>query len=76
MLSYLYYERSISLVPDTDFDQLCKEMLEHWEDMEHPHKHLITKEDLEAGTGYALKYPLMVQSAAIALVEKMNGRTD
>ena len=24
MLSYLYYEKNISLIPDTEFDELCK----------------------------------------------------
>ena len=32
----------------------------------HPHKKLITKPDLEAGTGYAIKYTNMIKGAAMA----------
>jgi hypothetical protein len=33
--------------------------------VEHMHKHLITKDDLTAGTGYAIKYTNMIKNAAI-----------
>ena len=28
MFSYLYYEKNISLIEDTEFDQMCKTLLE------------------------------------------------
>lgn len=64
MASYLYYEEDISLLTDTQFDELCKELLVHWDDITHYHKHLTTREDLEAGTGFAIKYPMLVVCAA------------
>lgn len=64
MSCYLYYEEDVHVLSDTQFDNLCKELLDHWDEFEHPHKHLITTEDLKAGTGYAIKYPLMVIGAA------------
>lgn len=64
MSSYLYYVEHVHVITDVAFDHLCRELLDNWDSITHPHKHLTTKEDLEAGTGYALKYPLIVQSAA------------
>lgn len=67
MASYLYYHFDISPIDDTEFDSLCKELLENWDNTNHRHKHLIDKKDLEAGTGYAIplkKYPMIVCNAA------------
>ena len=72
MYSYLYYEKDISLVPDTEYDIICKRLYNEWNEVEHLHKHLVEKETLLAGTGYSLKYPEMVKGAAIALKEKIN----
>ncbi|MGC3025864.1 DNA ligase LigA-related protein [Burkholderia sp. DN3021] len=64
MSSYLYYEEGRSVLSDTEFDALCKELLERWDEITHRHKDLTTREDLEAGTGYAIKYPSIVVGAA------------
>ena len=65
MSSYLYYKKDESKLTDGEFDMLCKRMLENWKDIKHPHKKLIKKKDLEAGTGYAIrKYPSIVMSSA------------
>jgi len=64
MSSCLYYEEDAHVLSDYQYDVLCKELLEGWDDVDHYHKHLITKEDLQAGTGYAIKYPLIVVGAA------------
>ena len=66
MSSYLYYEEDRSVLSDADFDDLCKMMLDKWDDIEHYHKHLIEKDQLKAGTGYYLKYkyPTIVVDAA------------
>jgi hypothetical protein len=68
MLSYLYYEKDISIVSDGFFDNMAKDMLSDWENISHMHKHLITTDMLEAGT-YLGEYPLMVQDSAEALVK-------
>ena len=65
-------EKDISLVPDTEYDIICKRLYNEWDEVEHFHKHLVEKETLLAGTGYSLKYPEMVKGAAIALKEKIN----
>ena len=67
MLSYLYYEKNISLIDDTEFDQMCKTLLEKYDEVEHMHKHLVKKENLTAGTGYDIKYTEMIKSSAMEL---------
>lgn len=54
-LSYLYYERDISLVDDQSYDALCKWLLENW-DWIKPHdlNNYLQKDALEAGTGFHL----------------------
>tara|TARA_B100000700_G_C15060776_1_gene865610 strand:- start:6352 stop:6627 length:276 start_codon:yes stop_codon:yes gene_type:complete len=65
MSSYLYYRKDSHKLSDGEFDTLCKRMLDNWTKIRHPHKRLIKKKDLEAGTGYAIKkYPTIVMSSA------------
>ena len=74
MYSYLYYVKDISLIPDTEYDIICKRLYNEWDKVEHFHKHIVNKEALIAGTGYQLKYPERVKGAAIALKENYNGK--
>ena len=67
MLSYLYYEKDITLIDDTEFDQMCKTLLEKYDEVEHMHKPLVKKESLTAGTGYDIVYNNRIVSAAMAL---------
>lgn len=72
MASYLYYHTDQVLITDGCFDELCRDLLARWDEIEHPHKHLIDRAALEAGTGYHLReadYPRMVIGAAATLVE-------
>ena len=64
MSSYLYYVENVHVLSDIDFDHLCKELLDNWDSITHRHKYLVTKGDLEAGTGFAIKYPQIVIGAA------------
>lgn len=67
MTSYMYYHLNESVVSDETFDALCGTLIREWFEIEHPHKHLIDRTDLEAGTGFGWKldhYPLMVRGAA------------
>lgn len=67
MASYAYYIRYQSLMPDQEFDKLALDLKECWDDFEHMHKHLVTIEDLNAGSLFAMReedYPLMVRGAA------------
>ena len=58
-----YYEGD-PIISDDEFDALGKRLLDEWDQVEHMHKHLITKDDLMAGTGYAIKYTNMIKGAA------------
>jgi|TARA_B110000211_G_C13948619_1_gene495075 NAD-dependent DNA ligase len=62
MCAYAYYEENTNLITDAEFDQLAKDILANYDNIEHMHKHLVTKKDLEAGT-YLGKYPHMVVGA-------------
>ena len=65
MCAYAYYEENTNLIPDAEFVQgamAAKDILANYDKIEHMHKHLVTKKDLEAGT-YLGKYPKMVIGA-------------
>lgn len=70
--SYIYYCRPWCQSPmtDEDFDKMCTVLLDNFDNITHPHKYLIDKESLKAGTGFNLKeedYPLIVKHSAIVL---------
>lgn len=62
MCAYAYYEMDTPLISDKEFDNLSKWLLSNYDYIEHPHKTLISKDDLNAGT-YLGKYPEMVKGA-------------
>ena len=64
MSSYLYYKEDRQVLTDEDFDRLAKRLLDNWDNVEHIHKHLISKGDLQAGTGYAIQYSQRIINAA------------
>lgn len=64
--SYAYYILDRPILNDNVFDGICRYALENWDSLEHQHKHLITKEDLENGSLYSLgmmDYPLIVKNS-------------
>lgn len=63
MASYAYYELDTPLLSDDAFDHLAKWMLERWADIQHRHKHLITEDDLRAGTLLRRDFPEMAKGA-------------
>ncbi len=67
MSSYLYYWCDFSLIQDSEFDALCVRLHKEWLKVTHRHRDLITRNDLKAGTGFAIRiqdYPLITQSSA------------
>ena len=46
---------------------MCKTLYDKYDELEHMHKHLVSKDDLTAGTGYGIKYTEMIKSSAMAL---------
>ena len=63
--SYLYYERDVSPIQDADYDRLCNYLQRQFDEVDHPHKPLVDRESLKAGTGYHLKYTNMIRGAAV-----------
>jgi len=69
MLSYLYYERDVSLVSDAFYDRICTVLWEYLPQVRHVHKSLVDEAALRSGTGFHLvrRFPLRVQLAACSL---------
>jgi len=70
MLSYCYYKENESLIDDTEYDDICKQLIEKWDTLEHWHKPLLDLESLKAGTGYDIKYPQRVVQASLSLLKE------
>lgn len=70
MHSYLYYEMDEPIISDIEYDELCRELKEKWDSVEHFHKHLVDVHSLGAGTGYQVKYNNRIASAAIELLKQ------
>lgn len=70
MHSYLYYVMNEPIISDIEYDELCKELKDKWDSVEHYHKHLIDKQSLGAGTGYQLQYNKRIENGALALLNK------
>jgi hypothetical protein len=76
MASYLYYHCEASLFSDEDYDKLCAALYTLWGEPEvkaHPHRRLVKRDALLAGTGYYIpqkRYPLQVRTAAMDLAAK------
>lgn len=69
--SYLYYILDQPVIPDEEYDKICKDLYEKWDEINHLHKHLVSKDDLKAGTGYSLTiydYPKNVKTFADELL--------
>lgn len=71
MASYMYYHRSINIMEDKEFDELCIGLKGRWVEVDHPHKHLICHDNLVAGTGFNItSYPKVLIYAAVDVAEE------
>lgn len=73
--SFLYYQCDCSVLEDSQFDMLCKHLYENWNKITHPHKYLLTKESLAAGSGFSIaykKYPTIVKVMTNLLQRRLN----
>lgn len=71
MCSYAYYQRYESLMSDEAFDKMCKWAHSNYDTIDHVNKGLVTKDMLQAGSGYNLSdddYPLRVKISSVALI--------
>lgn len=62
MAAYAYYVEDDPIITDAAYDRLVKKLIENWDEVEHYHKHHLSKEQLEAGT-YLGEYPSIVRGA-------------
>lgn len=66
MASLAYYRDDAPILSDGCFDELCKGLAARWERVPHPHARLLTMEDLQAGSTFAIPfgdYPAIVDGA-------------
>ena len=63
MASYAYYELGLHIMSDAEFDSIAIALDKHWDDVEHMHKHLITKDMLATSSGYSIAYTNMIKYA-------------
>jgi len=70
--AYAYYILDESLIEDHEFDTMAKELLANYDSVEHRHKHLLTKENLEAGTLLLAEenYLAIVVDVAVTLAKR------
>ena len=59
MASYAYYEQDDPIFSDAYYDELANFILDNYDTIDHYHKYLISKDDLEAGS-YLGSYPSKV----------------
>lgn len=65
--SILYYYHDVSVISDSAFDEMCRQLDQRWNEIDHPDKKFISRDDLKAGTGFYLtpaQLPDKVLSAA------------
>ena len=63
--SYAYYDLNKNVMTDYDFDFLVMRLKEEWDNINHPHKELITLTNLNAGSGYDIDFPSIVKGATV-----------
>jgi hypothetical protein len=64
MACYAYYVMDNPIISDELFDHITKRLIKEYDGLTHWHKEHITMDDLIAGTGYALVYPVRTVGAA------------
>jgi len=75
LTSICYYHFHSSFIPDQLFDKLCVYILDNYEEFKvvvrHPEKTL-SKESLQAGTGFDIEFPSTIWSLAEAFLKLKN----
>ena len=68
--SYAYYKLGKPVIPDNTFDELVERLKQVYDEADHPHKSLITKDHLLAATGFDIRYPTIVQQCAVEILRE------
>jgi NAD-dependent DNA ligase len=58
MAAYAYHVDHDPIISDSQYDRMIKRMLDHWSEIEHKHKELISIKDHHVET-----YPFMIKTA-------------
>ena len=63
--SYAYYRTAgdDQVMTDPTFDYLVQRLKENYDKADHPHKKFVTRENLEAGSGFDVEFPNIVIGA-------------
>lgn len=56
-----YYILDQPVIRDSEFDSICKELLERWNEVTHRYKSLTDKSALIAGTGFQMAFTMPYQ---------------
>jgi len=62
MASYAYDVQEEPILSDATYDKMLRRMIDNWDDINHPNKHYILKDDLETGK-FRCEYPKRVKDA-------------
>tara|TARA_E500000331_G_C17221730_1_gene698425 strand:- start:1115 stop:1402 length:288 start_codon:yes stop_codon:yes gene_type:complete len=72
MMSYAYYQEDKPIATDATFDNVSKMLLKSYDEIDHHHKKLISKDSLESGT-YLGVYPTIVKDTVDMVRKKFLG---
>ncbi len=54
--SYVYYiDYGDPVITDSEYDKLCRDLYENWEELPEKFKERLSKDSLKAGTGFDIK---------------------
>lgn len=81
MSCYLYYKLDINVYSDYVFDSICRRLYKELDTITHVYKHLVSRDNLKASTGYDIVYPTIVKHASKLwylehVEEKRNSRVE
>lgn len=75
MASYLYYHEDKTILSDVVYDSVIKDIVEHWDEIDHCHKRFLDFESLKSSsTMFQMKsceYPLITISTAHRLLARL-----
>jgi len=71
MASYAYYDLHNPIMLDEEFDELTRFLKDRWDEVDHPHKGLVTESHLSATTGYDIHYPTIVKHCVFSVLRSV-----
>jgi len=73
MSSYLYYKLDVSIFNDHEFNDICQRLKQEYTNITHPHKEYVKLHNLEASTGFNIKFTKLMKHASIMWYETVTG---